>query len=412
MDFRKFSILFFILICFTFDNGPAITKIAKVLIVLGAADTFFSRGSRLNSKLFIAWNALILLLSYVSVKWSFDPSVAKHYLPTISYVCICNSAMFYILSQQDEEFYIRTLRCCIVGALTMSLYVLVMTGGSFIGTSVRKLEEAGLSLNIVGMVAALALILAVFFRNNPYTENDKRKFTWISIFLVLVILVSGSRKALLLPVIAYIIQKMLVGNTSTAIRNTLLVSIVLLLGMFLIMNIPILYDLIGHRIEGMIAGFGGKEEGVDGSTATRMFLVEFGMEQFHENPVWGYGLANFRALVGYYHPGMTAYYAHNNYVELLVDWGVVGTILYYTIYVIIIWKLFRIYQNQDDKMALCLLSIILSLVVAHYGFVAYYSLFNNILLTLSAYYAFRKDGVIGTEENELDQVQTTDETLM
>lgn len=391
MDFRKFSILFFIIICFTFDNGPAITKLAKVVMVLGAAATFFSAARASYSKLFIVWNVAILALSYASIQWSFSPSMAKFYLPTIAYVCICNGAMYYVMTQEDEAFFNRVLRCCVAGAMTMSLYVLLMTGGSFIGTSVRKVEEAGLSLNIVGMVAALALIIAVYLRNNPDKNNDRVKYTMISLFLILVVLISGSRKALMLPVIAYIVQRLLAGGTSAAIRNSLLVGSALLIGMFLLMNVPILYDVIGYRVEGMIAGYGGNEDDADGSTATRMFLVEFGMEQFHENPIWGYGLANFRALLGYYHPGMTAYYAHNNYVELLVDWGVVGTIVYYTIYLLVIKKLYHIYRKKDDAMALCMLSIIISLVIAHYGFVAYYSLFNNILLTLAAYYAFSKD---------------------
>lgn len=104
--------------------------------------------------------------------------------------------------------------------------------------------------------------------------------------------------------------------------------------------------MIGFRLEGMFNGFFGNEEEMDGSTYTRIQLVDFGKEIFAQRPWLGYGVCNFRAVYLSYFPGRHALYAHNNYIELLVDLGIVGLVLYYIFYIYLIVRLFKIAKKQ------------------------------------------------------------------
>ncbi|WP_034378214.1 O-antigen ligase family protein, partial [Dehalobacter sp. UNSWDHB] len=95
---------------------------------------------------------------------------------------------------------------------------------------------------------------------------------------------------------------------------------------------------IGIRVEGLIQGFLSGEYS-EPSARTRDRLITYGFELFNQKPYTGYGLDTFRLMSGSGLAG-SALYAHNNYVELLVSSGIFGTILYYTMYLWLIAKLY------------------------------------------------------------------------
>ena len=66
---------------------------------------------------------------------------------------------------------------------------------------------------------------------------------------------------------------------------------------------------------------------------SRVTLFQYGMNWFLDNPILGVGINNFRVLSTKTSEfaGMS-FYAHNNYVELLVDIGIVGIVIYYSAY--------------------------------------------------------------------------------
>jgi O-antigen ligase len=86
-----------------------------------------------------------------------------------------------------------------------------------------------------------------------------------------------------------------------------------------------IYDLLIKRFLGIINLIGGKSG--DASSIEREALLKDGLEIFSNNPLFGIGLNNFRLLFGKY--------AHNNYLELFAGVGVIGTALFYNIYVLI-----------------------------------------------------------------------------
>ncbi len=67
-----------------------------------------------------------------------------------------------------------------------------------------------------------------------------------------------------------------------------------------------------------------KGEGLGGSTAERITLVQAAYYWFAQRPMTGWGLACFRFL-----EGSLGSYAHNNYIELLVSGGIPMLVIYY-----------------------------------------------------------------------------------
>ena len=84
-----------------------------------------------------------------------------------------------------------------------------------------------------------------------------------------------------------------------------------------------IYELTVKRIEGLVNLLEGGT-GDDSSMERKALIIE-GITAFSNNPFFGNGLNNFRLFFGKY--------AHNNYIELLVGVGLIGTMLFYTLYV-------------------------------------------------------------------------------
>ena len=147
------------------------------------------------------------------------------------------------------------------------------------------------------------------------------------------------------------------------------------------MNVPLLYDLGGNRIESFLNSLNGGE--TDGSTSFRIHMIEWGIEWFHNRPYFGHGLMNYKALLGTMGTwaGTEGTYAHNNYIELLVDVGIVGTVIYYSLYASLLFKGIRKIKERNLT-RLILLGLLVAILISEYGLVTYYDKSIQAVLVL------------------------------
>ena len=161
------------------------------------------------------------------------------------------------------------------------------------------------------------------------------------------------------------------------------------IAIYAIMEIPVLYELIGVRIETMLAGFqGGGKSVSDASTLQRIAFTEYGLEQILKRPLLGYGPNSFIYMYGKSHPDSWIAYSHNNFIEIAFSIGIIGLIIYYYIYIVTLKTLWKHYKKQTDNFALLLFSLLIGIMTIHYGWVAYYSIPNNLMLTFAVAYAY------------------------
>ena len=93
----------------------------------------------------------------------------------------------------------------------------------------------------------------------------------------------------------------------------------------LVIDIPFLNEIIGYRIEEALDLFTKTGTG-DVSSQNRVGLIGLALQMWSDHPILGLGMNNFPMFQTI---GEAGYYAHNNYVELLADLGLVGFCLYY-----------------------------------------------------------------------------------
>jgi O-antigen ligase len=122
------------------------------------------------------------------------------------------------------------------------------------------------------------------------------------------------------------------GRNHFIFYSVLIFAIVALV-YYLIMNVEVLYNGIGIRLEQLISGVSGTGE-FDSSAEIRVKLRNIAFEKWTDSPVYGYGFDSFK----YYSKAVTGrfYYSHCNYTELLYNGGIIGIIVYYSFYFIML----------------------------------------------------------------------------
>jgi O-antigen ligase len=201
---------------------------------------------------------------------------------------------------------------------------------------------------------------------------------WVWIFgaiLFFALLISGSKKTLFLIICAFIWYGFLGGKSkkiklTSFVRGAVITSVVILGVYVIVMTVPFFYDIIGIRIEEMFDYYNGGYG--DSSTRSRDELVQIGMDNFYDHPLWGVGINNFRSF------NNSFYYSHNDYVELLSGVGLIGCIIAYLpkLYILIrvLLELRREYANY--------IFITSEFFILAYGTVSYYKREDWLVLVI------------------------------
>lgn len=179
------------------------------------------------------------------------------------------------------------------------------------------------------------------------------------LFFVFVIFISGSRKALLLFLASVIVKYFSSANYKNILRNSILVLSIIALTFYLVLEIPVFYDIIGQRLETMLDFFHG---GGDSSMTSRADYIEIGWSIFQSHFFYGVGLGCFMSFAN------TDAYSHNDYIELLSGCGIIGCILAYLPKI----SVFISNLKTKSEYRTLFLIIMIQLFAAAFGTVSYY----------------------------------------
>lgn len=217
------------------------------------------------------------------------------------------------------------------------------------------------------------------------------------VFIVFIMSLSGGRKLLIgLGCVAFYFflakgRGRLLNNVSALLK----ISALLLIFWTAIMNTPILYDAIGQRFEALVymAQGGGSDVHSDN---TRVAMVRLGLDGWFESPIWGHGVDTFkyrnREMLGYF------YYAHNNYVELLFDLGVVGFAIYYSFFIFMFRRLAARMVRPEREWAILGGGLLVFTLIFDFGGVGYYDVLIQLLLALAFLCAAQTEEAFGRLE--------------
>lgn len=227
-------------------------------------------------------------------------------------------------------------------------------------------HDPGNSYGYTGITYVLGFAIVIMLTKNDIMKNSFFKYALIVTFFVFSIL-SGSKKQIFLLLITMIV--MIFYNTKNL--GKLLKKIVISSGIVFAIFIAIfsnsyLYNAIGIRLVGMKNYFLSEDTSeVDSSTIGRANFSNEAKRVFGENMITGVGLENFM-----YYNKYSLCWAENTYLELLADTGIIGFLIYYSIYFSILFDLHKRRKDKNNN-NLVIIAMILCYLFVDYTMVTY-----------------------------------------
>lgn len=335
---------------------------------------------------------LFAIFSFSSVFWAVDFSLSYGYYTRLIIVTL-NFIIIYTIFQRYN------LEQTILYGILIGVFYNVLIGFEIIHPSYeifrfgRFTGSLGNS-NKLAKTMLLGIFASLVLLSTPKSPGWFRLFNKINIILSFYIIVlTVSKKAMILApimiLLSFSFKNIKIKNIIISI-TLIFIIIKLLLTYGNIEQLNTLYELIERRFSGMLNMINGN--GGDASSMERIYLVEEGFKIFENNPIFGIGLNNSRYFLGKY--------THNNYLELLIGTGIIGTILFYSIYIVTFKKIKNMPSIQIKKYFYIMLFILLLLDTAT---VTYYTkpiLFIVLYIYFVAEKEIEKNKLIKKEYND------------
>jgi len=342
----------------------------------------------------LLWQSIFLIYFsfHTLLGCSISPSTsANQILLSLMNMMLLNMLICMIKSERGLRkfinLYTATMLAKTVIVLLLQRHELVTVR---LGTTHFPLPVLGLvqyNANMLGMSAALCILLQLYLFDGNRGESWRLGFMAVN---ALVVLLSGSRKALMLAIL-FVFLFQFFNQPKYRLRNLVLTGLLGAAALFLVLNVESLYNVIGYRlINWMQSLFGGQLE--ESSAISRSNMFHSAVYWLGLRPFTGYGLDCFRYLAGSY-----GTYSHNNYMELMISGGIQVPFLYYWFYLYLLWQnLFR--HKQERKLRALALCPILLLPVMESGWITYSSGLAMIFLALACSLQARSNDEMRSKE--------------
>lgn len=353
---------------------PVIHSVTMYAFLVWTAWTLLRRG-KVPITTHLIWQLAVLAFSALSMLWAEEKETAALYDIFVGVVL----SYCFVITLDSRERLENCLLAFVIAADVLSV-TLFLTNQISMEEAGRLGEEITGNANSFSSMLMVSAIFAVWLF--IYKKGFIKYFSLVSGLLCLFIMgLSGGRKTVLVVVVCLIYLLVFRDTKKTKKMLGNLVKIVAILVVFYIavMKIPLLYNAIGYRFAELFKLLSGGESAVS-SDPVRITMIKIGMERWTESPIWGYGLDTYK----YYNQTVTGrfYYAHNNYVELLYDLGLIGFVLYYYFYVHVFRKLLAVPESGKAYKSLGIM-IILGLLTYDFGGISYYAVFMQIVLAIA-----------------------------
>lgn len=370
---QKILIAIVIVAFYAFSDNSTIVYPLKVLaIVLLPLLT-----KRIRIDLYSLWVSSFAILCLLSIIWAHDTELAIFYTIWFLQAASLAFAIGCTITTENDINYV--LRCIVVSGILLSIRVIGATGLQNLG-SFRIGRNIGYNANELALKTSSSCLMALYFFSIGKDKRSRILYIAAWALLLFTVLMTGSRKGAIVVVAGTLLFFVFQSKTPLKLGRNLIITVFLLaFAYWAVINIPLLYNAVGGRIATMMNFFQDNEY-VGNSISNRIDFISDGWQLFLNNPIFGYGNGNFSFVSG------RGIYSHNNYIELLVGVGLVGTVLYYSLYVYLAYHLVSFQIKRIKGLSSLFLVILLIYIVLEYAVVTFQS--DNVQLLLVLIFAF------------------------
>lgn len=290
-----------------------------------------------------------------------------------------------------------------LAGLALAIYVYTQYGAEF-WTKMQEateyssghIDRLGSELanaNTIGMTTGISALIALYYI--LFDRKCKLRTVIcipITVFCFVVSMAAASKKGVLVLAIALVCfwfyNALGDPDSLKQFRNLLILAGSIAVLLWMITTLPI-FSAISARFEELFkmlqGGTGGESE------VSRSEFIVKGLSVWLDNPLFGAGTA-----ASIYHLGV---YSHNNFVEILMNSGIVGFVVFYGVYPVAGYLYLKNALNYKmlSKLPILLFALLISITVCSVGMVYYYSRYFMTLfaVTFSAVNVFGKKELMG-----------------
>lgn len=361
------------------------TTVGQVGLVLFGSSCILLAVERVSVRASFFFGYMLLFTGYAyahtALGLSVDPETSISMVRTLVVNCVVGWFLYnYMIVRDDFDHVLRIFLWSCVAATALGLLTLgdLLSRGRVGANGLILGQQVDLNPNTLGMTAAYAFVVTLY----ASLRKNRAAYFGVLVWCITVVVWSGSRKSLLAVVVGAFVLVIL-SSQKGRIRAILVAAISVYLLYQLVIFLPVLHSLIGYRLEAVIDYLQGASF-FEGSLSSRTAYIELGWTAFLERPWSGYGLDCFRFLQGAY-----GTYSHNNYIELLVSVGLVGTMLFYLPYLVSLRRGFlaRAEGRNAADLGIALFVVIL---LTDYSVVSYFDRLT-LLVTMIALVSIGKE---------------------
>lgn len=323
-----------------------------------------------------------ILFAIMSSVWAYSPYLALVKASTIVEILVCMSVLYMYYSRYYSVSDLYTI-LMISGFIVViySFYRYGIANIFYVLSCGDRLESIFSNINNVAMISSVAIISFIYkVLFERLSIINMGICSGLSILGMIIIAATGSRKALVMLVVSVFLLFSIRFKSRHFVFTIIKATVIIFILGFILMQLKdvAIFKGIVNRMESLIAMVTGNGR-VDVSAENRAKFISIGMNQFMKHPILGYGMGNSGKVLVNAIGGKETYF-HNNYVELLVCGGLVGTIVYYLIWIKPIKEIIK-YRKFDTA---AILSIIMAsiLLVMDYGAVTYFEKINYFYIMI------------------------------
>lgn len=392
----KYTLCAYIISLFIFNNIAESTNYVSMILLIIVFSLILVKISREKSffinRYFLFYLGFTILGMFSYFYTVTTENVISKLIQLVINLIIILICVNIINSKKNIYFLLKifAISGCIVSALLIftSDYINADTS-SRLGGQLGNVNS--IAIQLCYSISAL-LILKKEWKNKYYILME--------IMMIIAILFTGSRKGILMIILLYGMSYFLknYNNLSKTLKNIIWSIIIISIIIFIIFNNSFLYNIAGVRLKNMFDFIKG-DRVEEGSINIRSGMIKQGIEWFKQKPINGYGLDTYKYL--YMNKYGINYYAHNNYIELLVDLGIIGTVYYYIIYMKIMKDLIKIKLYKDYKSCIFFVMIVIQILM-DYASVSYSNRIMIIYITTICSYIdlYKKGEMYDKNDND------------
>lgn len=338
------------LIIFSANNKLMMyTKHLSLLVIILCLGMFIlNRNYILKINKYKLMYSLFVIMIMVSCFWVSNINVIWDYsLYLISGICVIFSdfskTFYYYFMKNFKTLFWVFIFSMFLEALLPNVFFLIFGFASFGDAEMRALTSGGAIAGLAFEKAYAAFIcnlgLGVIFAE--FVAQRSYKYVIQSILVMIALMMTGKRTLFIIPIVALLIYVMLFSKNNKFIKLAgvgLGISAFIIIAYTIIPEASLIIDRIINSGGDVLSG--------------RENFWNYAMDMFHQNPFFGRGFMSFNDFVfnqGFrYYGERWNYQAHNVYIQLLGETGIIGCGVIITLIVILIIKAISLAKTTSN----------------------------------------------------------------